>query len=239
MPVENGIATSPSNQLPAVPSNPRLEDPNDSITQAMMNAAKAPRKSPAAAASAKSPGMSPQSQPVAAPPRRDSGGSLQPRVPAGKPKAVLAAFGGDEEEDQPKRQLKIISYTEEEQKAAQRKAAGSSGSKTAIKELIAQVPTDSKSVFAYPVDWKAYHKGGAALREKIAAWVSKKTTELLGEEEASMVEFIMTQLDEHAAPSKLLEELSAVLDEEANPFVFKLFRMVIFETLKHAADLQE
>ena len=239
MPVENGTATSPSNQLPAVPSNPRLEDPNDSITQAMMNAAKAPRKSPAAAASATSPGMSPQSQPTAAPPRRDSGGSLQPRVSAGKPKAVLAAFGGDEDEDQPKRQLKIISYTEEEQKAAQRKAAGSSGSKTAIKELIAQVPTDSKSVFAYPVDWKAYHEGGAALREKIAAWVSKKTTELLGEEEVSMVEFIMSQLDEHAAPSKLLEELSAVLDEEANPFVFKLFRMVIFETLKHAADLQD
>ena len=61
----------------------------------------------------------------------------------------------------------------------------------------------------------------------------------MGAEEASMVEFVMGQLNDHTAPSKMHEELSPVLDDEADNFVLKLYRMVIFETQKHAQGLQE
>ena len=54
-----------------------------------------------------------------------------------------------------------------------------------------------------------------------------------------MVDYIMTLLAEHTSAKKVLEALQEVLDEETNPFVFKLFRMVIFETLKQAAGLQD
>ena len=63
--------------------------------------------------------------------------------------------------------------------------------------------------------------------------------ELMGAEEASMVEFVMSQLNDHTPPAKMHEELAPVLDDEADAFVLKLYRMVIFETQKHAQGLQE
>ena len=53
------------------------------------------------------------------------------------------------------------------------------------------------------------------------------------------VTFIMEQLKQHVEPGKLLEELQAVLDEEAPGFVLKLFRSVIFDTEKQALGLLE
>lgn len=53
------------------------------------------------------------------------------------------------------------------------------------------------------------------------------------------VTFIMGQLKQHVEAGKLLEELQAVLDEEAPGFVLKLFRSVIFDTEKQALGLLE
>ena len=212
-----------SQREPSHAQHARLEDPNDSITQAMMTAAKAPRRQPAASSPQQS-----QAQEVAP-------AQTKPKKPL-----ALAAFGGDEEDDQPKRTLKPLTYSEEEQKAAQRPAPPNLKEKqAAVKELIAKVPTDTTAVFKYEVDWKAYDDGSETLKERIRKWVAKKTGELLGLEEASMVDYIMTLLTEHTSAEKVLEALQEVLDEETNPFVFKLFRMVIFETLKQAANLQD
>lgn len=232
----NGQNRSPSGAGSPVQDQPPLQsqylDPDDKITRAMMTAAKAPRKQAAAASPQQlstqiSEPLSTTQEPAAAQPK-----PIKP--------VVLAAFGGDEEEDQPKRMLKPLTYTEEEQKASQRVAAPSLKEKqAAVKELIAKVPTEIKEVFSYSIDWKAYDEGGPALKERIQKWVSRKTGELLGLEELSMVEFIMNLLAEHTPAKKVLEHLQEVLDEETNPFVFKLFRMVIFETLKQAANLQD
>lgn len=51
--------------------------------------------------------------------------------------------------------------------------------------------------------------------------------------------FIMGQLKQHVEAGKLLDELQAVLDEEAPGFVLKLFRSVIFDTEKQALGLLE
>ena len=225
MPAEEANRSSPA----AAPQ--RLEDMSDSITQAMISAAKAPRNLPADRTN-----EDPHPQTLPGPPtKRD--GALP--VKAGKSKAILAAFGGDEEEEQPKRSLKPISYTDEEQKAALLSPYKPEDKAAVIDDLISKVPTTMKAVSSYDISWKAFDEGGVALKDKVRKWVLKKTTELLGEEEASMVDFIVAQLHEHAPPSALLEELQAVLDEEANPFVFKLYRMVIFETLKQSAGLQD
>jgi RNA-binding protein 25 len=197
----------------------------------MMNAAKAPRKQPTPAVVQ----PDPEPQPLPGPPGRESAPTS-----GGKKAPFLAAFGAEEEEEKPRRTLKPITYTEEEQKAAQRKSPPSAKEKAAaIKRLISKVPTEIKAVFSYNIDWKSFDEGGKGLRKKIQTWVEKKTAELLGVAEASMVDFIMSKLDEHISAKKMLEELLLVLDDEANPFVFKLYRMVIFETLKQAAGLQE
>lgn len=193
-----------------------------------MNAAKAPRK------------IVSTEEPVMPSPRQEA------EPPQAKPprKAVLAAFGADEEEDKP-RQLKLINYSEEEQKAAQQSMQPAKEKQNpkekanAIKALIAKVPTETNAVFSYKINWKAFDEGGDILRDKVKAWVAQKTSQLLGQEEPSMIDFIMSQLQSHTVANKLLEEVLAILDDEANPFIFKLYRMVIFETLKQEASLQD
>ena len=60
---------------------------------------------------------------------------------------------------------------------------------------------------------------------------------MMGAEEPSLAEFVMSNVSSHMAPAKLIEELSAVLDEDTEGFVVKLYRMVIFESQKSALGL--
>ena len=60
-------------------------------------------------------------------------------------------------------------------------------------------------------------------------WISKKITEFLGEEEPSLVEYIMSSTREHVEATEMLNRLQAILDEEAEMFVLKMWRMLIFE----------
>ncbi len=53
--------------------------------------------------------------------------------------------------------------------------------------------------------------------------------EYLGEEETTLVEFIVSNIQKHVSANTMLEQLEAILDEEADMFVLKLWRMLIFE----------
>jgi RNA-binding protein 25 len=63
-------------------------------------------------------------------------------------------------------------------------------------------------------------------------WVTKKIAEYLGEEEKTLTDFIMTKVAQHCSPTDLLGQLQLVLDEEAEVFVMKLWRLLIFELLR-------
>ena len=96
--------------------------------------------------------------------------------------------------------------------------------------LIDKIPTKKADVFNYDIDWSAFKTSGA--ESLCRKWVTKKTVELLGEEEDAVVDFVLEKLRERVDASVLLEELSVFLDEEAESFVLKLWRMIIYETLK-------
>lgn len=66
----------------------------------------------------------------------------------------------------------------------------------------------------------------------LKSWLVRKIVEYLGEEEATLTEFILTKLKSRCKPDELLTELTAVLDDDAEPFVIKLWRMMIFSVLK-------
>lgn len=63
-------------------------------------------------------------------------------------------------------------------------------------------------------------------------WIAKKITEFLGEEEDTLVDYIVSNTKEHAQASKMLELLQSILDDEAEMFVLKMWRMLIFEIKK-------
>jgi len=63
-------------------------------------------------------------------------------------------------------------------------------------------------------------------------WISKKIKEFLGEEENTLTDYIVSSTQEHVQASQMLERLQVILDEEAEMFVLKMWRMLIFEIKK-------
>ncbi len=68
--------------------------------------------------------------------------------------------------------------------------------------------------------------------EKMQPWITKKIVELLGEAEDTLIKFIVSKLLSHSTPEHLLDELKLVLDEDAEVFVYKLWRMLVFHMLR-------
>lgn len=107
--------------------------------------------------------------------------------------------------------------------------------KTMLRKIMDNIPVSKEGVFSYKIKWDKYDAGMAG--SNVTKWVGKKIHEMLGVEEPTLVNFIMQQLSQHNTPSKLLGELSPILDEETDPFVLKLYRMVIYETERAALGL--
>eukprot|EP00438_Fugacium_kawagutii_P012368 Skav216279 [mRNA] locus=scaffold951:177812:198145:+ [translate_table: standard] len=97
-----------------------------------------------------------------------------------------------------------------------------------MRRLIQQVPTDKARAFTFDIDWDAVH-GNNIIEKKLRPWVKKKVTEFLGNEEQGMIEFILKKVTAHTKPDIILAELEGFLDEEAENFTLKMWRMLIFE----------
>ncbi|EOD15346.1 hypothetical protein EMIHUDRAFT_211507 [Emiliania huxleyi CCMP1516] len=83
------------------------------------------------------------------------------------------------------------------------------------------------------VEWEVALSCGA-LEERIRpwvtrGWVSKKMEEYLGEDEPTLVNFVLDKLAARTAAAEVEAEVAKVLDEEAEPFTVKLWRMLLFE----------
>ncbi|CAE7324387.1 RBM25 [Symbiodinium natans] len=100
-----------------------------------------------------------------------------------------------------------------------------------MRRLIQQVPTDKARAFAFDIDWDAVH-GNNIIEKKLRPWVKKKVTEFLGNEEQGMIEFILKKVSARTKPDTILAELEGFLDEEAENFTLKMWRMLIFEVLR-------
>ncbi|GAB4829218.1 hypothetical protein Ancab_018884 [Ancistrocladus abbreviatus] len=98
------------------------------------------------------------------------------------------------------------------------------------KQLIDMIPKTKDELFSYDINWGVYDKHD--LHERMRPWISKKITEFLGEEETTLVDYIVSSTQKHVKASQMLELLQSILDEEAEMFVLKMWRMLIFEIKK-------
>mmetsp|Transcript_22997 Transcript_22997/g.35463 ORF Transcript_22997/g.35463 Transcript_22997/m.35463 type:complete len:489 (-) Transcript_22997:100-1566(-) len=84
----------------------------------------------------------------------------------------------------------------------------------------------SEEVFALSVNWEAV-EATEGLTESLRVWVTQKIIEYLGEEETTMIDFVLHQVSKRCAPQDMLEELTMVLDEDAEGFVVALWQKLL------------
>jgi len=67
------------------------------------------------------------------------------------------------------------------------------------------------------------------MERRIRPWINKKITEYIGEEEKALLDFICTKLQSRVSAQRILEDIAMVLDDEAEVFVVKMWRLLIYE----------
>ena len=179
--------------------------------------------------------------------------SFKKKTTAARPVAaapVAAAFAAAEDEDDiraRKRELIKLEFTEEErlafvpaaaQGAAHKAAAlaamlASQASKGAVdvQAQIDNLPSQPAELFAYPIDWDTVDRRNivdTVLKPVVAGAIE----EYLGEVEPTIMEFVCGKLASHAPAQVLVDELQAVLDDDAPTFVAKIWRALAEAALK-------
>lgn len=102
-----------------------------------------------------------------------------------------------------------------------------------LKEIADSIPVSKVGLFGFNVDWELAESKKIA-ETVMRPWIIKKMIEYLGEEETVLINFIVTKLSKKCNPEELLTELTPVLDVDAEPFVMKMWRMLVFSVLKEA-----
>lgn len=109
--------------------------------------------------------------------------------------------------------------------------AGAEDPKEILKKLVDQIPSSKEDLFAYPINWQSLDMHHV-INAQLSNWIVKKIIEYLGEEEESLTKFILSKLLSHCQAHELMEELNMVLEEDAENFVMKLWKMLIYYSLK-------
>lgn len=130
----------------------------------------------------------------------------------------------DDDSDKPMKKMKPLpppsTDTKKDNKSADEK-------RKHIKSLIEKIPTDKNDLFAYSIDWDLVDN--QLMEKRIRPWVNKKIAEYIGEPEPSLTDFICSKVLAGNEPKAILEDVQMVLDEEAEVFVVKMWRLLIYE----------
>lgn len=159
-----------------------------------------------------------------------------PQQVASKKKLTLSEVFNASEEDgadgkSKKRKLVPLDYTEEEMKAvrsSQSVVSAAQEKRKHIKNLIERIPTAKEELFKYSLNWAMVDE--SLMERRVKPWINKKIVEYIGEEEATLVDFICQKVFDRSTPQSILNDVTMVLDEEAEVFVVKMWRLLIYET---------
>lgn len=150
----------------------------------------------------------------------DAGNSAPPK----RKKLDVKDVFNQEDDDMPQKKKKLPLPGKD--KSVKDKAGGEEKRKH-IKTMIDKIPTTKEELFAYPIDSSLVD---AVLMEKrIRPWINKKIVEYIGEPEPTLVDFICSKVLVGSEPQSLLNDVQMVLDDEAEVFVVKMWRLLIYE----------
>uniref|UniRef100_A0A671YLF9 RNA binding motif protein 25 n=1 Tax=Sparus aurata TaxID=8175 RepID=A0A671YLF9_SPAAU len=147
--------------------------------------------------------------------------------------SVFNKFDDEEADEQPrKRKLVPLDYGDDDKSLGLDGAEipGAKGSinteekRKHIKSLIEKIPTARPELFSYPLDWTMVDS--TLMDRRIRPWINKKIIEYIGEEEPTLVDFVCSKVSSEL----YLFIIKCVLDEEAEVFIVKMWRLLIYET---------
>lgn len=142
--------------------------------------------------------------------------------------SVFNKFEDEDSDEVPrKRKLVPLDYGDDE-KASAKNNVNTEEKRKHIKSLIEKIPTAKPELFAYPLDWSIVDT--TLMERRIRPWINKKIIEYIGEEEATLVDFVCSKVMAHSSPQSILDDVAMVLDEEAEVFIVKMWRLLIYET---------
>lgn len=126
--------------------------------------------------------------------------------------------------------------------------------KLLVKKIIDGIPTVKTDLFAYPIEWDMIDEVEQIAMDtlgidrlslqsfvdsRIKPWVDKKIVAYIGEEEPSLSKFICDQVLDHKTPDQILADIAMVLEEEADVFVMKMWRLLIYVIEEKKAGLDK
>ncbi|POW09714.1 hypothetical protein PSHT_09009 [Puccinia striiformis] len=176
-----------------------------------------------------------------------------PTIPMKKESNKGVGLLGNAEEDEDgfkkKRALIPLTYDDEPQDAATKinirfgKGLLSSNTtvlseeakKIKIKEIVNSVPNDKDGLWKVEIKWE--HLTDTIIDEKLKGFANKKIIDYLGIEEEELVVAIIDHIRAKKNAQGLVDELEPVLAEEAEEFVVKFWRMLVFEIRVNEAGL--
>ncbi|CAF0896551.1 unnamed protein product [Adineta steineri] len=97
----------------------------------------------------------------------------------------------------------------------------------AVRKLIENIPTKKEDLFAYELDWSLLDS--TLMEKRIKPWIIKKIIEYIGEEEPTLTDFICTSVMSKKNADSILADIRVVLDDEADIFVVKMWRLIVYE----------
>lgn len=134
-------------------------------------------------------------------------------------------FGVDDDEEivTQKKKLTKIEISKEERSAMM----NSDEKKQLNKEVIKQIPMNKQELFAKKIEWDQLN--ATVMEKRVRPWITKKIAEFLGEEERSLVDFVCEKINKQTPPETILNDVAMIIDEDAEMFVIKLWRLLIYE----------
>ncbi|KJH49303.1 PWI domain protein [Dictyocaulus viviparus] len=130
----------------------------------------------------------------------------------------------DEEEEGGRKHMRPFEITQEERM----ETLTTDEKKRMVRDLINNIPTTKDELFAHVIDWRYVDR--SLIEQRVRPWVAKKIMEFLGEEEGALVDFVCEKVASKTSPDRILGDIAMILDEDAEVFVVKMWRLLIYES---------
>lgn len=90
------------------------------------------------------------------------------------------------------------------------------------------IPDDKESLFSWAVKWNALAED--IIEDSLKPFITSIIVEYLGVQEDDLIDFVIEHIRNHKPPEELVAELEMALDEDAEVFTKKVWRLLVTET---------